>query len=159
MEPMINIALRAARKAGEFIVRCSDDLDRYEVKAKGVNDFVTEVDLRAEQEVIQLLRKSYPRHAFLAEESGLTGDADAEYRWVIDPLDGTTNFIRGIPHYAVSIACLHRGQIEHDVSLAAQEERPERVLQLAREERNAQGVFQRQDRGSSQAVPTRVSGA
>ncbi|MEH6635705.1 MAG: inositol monophosphatase family protein [Halioglobus sp.] len=117
MEPMINIALRAARKAGENIVRASDDLDRFEVKAKGVNNFVTEVDINAEQEIIYHLRKAFPDHAFLGEESGLTGSEDAEYRWVIDPLDGTTNFIRGIPHYAVSIACLHKGKPEHAVVL------------------------------------------
>ncbi len=115
MEPMINIALRAARKAGEFIVRASDDLDRFEVMAKGVNNFVTEVDIKAEQDIIYHLNKAFPDHAILAEESGLTGSADAEYCWVIDPLDGTTNFIRGIPHYAVSIACLHKGKLEHAV--------------------------------------------
>lgn len=115
MEPMINIALRAARKAGENIVRASDDLDRFEVKAKGVNNFVTEVDINAEQEIIYHLKKAYPDHAILGEESGLTGSEDAEYRWVIDPLDGTTNFIRGIPHYGVSIACLYRGKLEHAV--------------------------------------------
>ncbi len=115
MEPMINIALRAARKAGEKIVRASDDLERVEVQAKGVNNFVSDVDIAAEKEIIYHLQKAYPDHAFLAEESGLSGDEDAEYRWLIDPLDGTTNFIRGIPHYAVSIACLHRGKLEHAV--------------------------------------------
>jgi myo-inositol-1(or 4)-monophosphatase len=115
MEPMINIALRAARKAGEGIVRASDELHRFEVKAKGVNNFVTDVDMNAEREIIYHLHKAYPDHAILGEESGLIGDENAEYRWVIDPLDGTTNFIRGIPHYAVSIACLHRGRIEHAV--------------------------------------------
>jgi myo-inositol-1(or 4)-monophosphatase len=115
MEPMVNIALRAARKAGENIVRASDDLDRVEVQAKGVNDFVTEVDIAAEQEIIYQLQKAYPDHAILGEESGLVGDENAEYRWVIDPLDGTTNFVRGIPHYAVSIACLHKGKLEHAV--------------------------------------------
>lgn len=115
MEPMINIALRAARKAGENIVRASDELHRVEVKAKGVNDFVTEVDVNAEREIIYHLQKAYPDHAILGEESGLIGSADAEYRWVIDPLDGTTNFVRGIPHFAVSIACLYRGKIEHAV--------------------------------------------
>lgn len=117
MEPMINIALRAARKVGENIVRASDDLDRFEVKAKGVNNFVTEVDESAEQELIYHLQKAYPDHAVLGEETGLHGSEDAEYRWVIDPLDGTTNFIRGIPHFAVSIACLHRGKLEHAVVL------------------------------------------
>lgn len=115
MEPMINIALRAARKAGENIVRASDDLHRFEVKAKGVNNFVTEVDLNAEREIIYHLQKAYPDHAILGEESGLIGNENAEYRWVIDPLDGTTNFVRGIPHYAVSIACLYRGKVEHAV--------------------------------------------
>ncbi|MFT4518302.1 MAG: myo-inositol-1(or 4)-monophosphatase [Halioglobus sp.] len=115
MEPMINIALRAARKAGENIVRASDDLHRFEVKAKGVNNFVTEVDINAEQEIIYHLQKAYPDHAILGEESGLTGSEDAEYCWIVDPLDGTTNFIRGIPHYAVSIACTYRGKLEHAV--------------------------------------------
>lgn len=115
MEPMITIALRAARKAGEGIVRASDDLERLEVREKGVNDFVTEVDVRAEQEVIYHLRKAYPAHAILGEETGLSGSADAEYCWIVDPLDGTTNFVHGIPHYAVSIACMYRGRLEHAV--------------------------------------------
>jgi len=115
MEPMINIALRAARKAGENIVRASDDLHRFEVKAKGVNNFVTEVDINAEREIIYHLQKAYPDHAILGEESGLIGNEESEYRWIIDPLDGTTNFIRGIPHYAVSVACMYRGKIEHAV--------------------------------------------
>ncbi|MEM9254552.1 MAG: inositol monophosphatase family protein [Pseudomonadota bacterium] len=115
MEPMVNIALRAARKAGEKIVRASDELERFEVKSKGVNDFVTEVDVSAEQELIYHLQKAFPEHAVLGEESGLIGDADAEYCWVIDPLDGTTNFIHGIPHYGISIACLHKGRPEHAV--------------------------------------------
>ncbi len=115
MEPMINIALRAARKAGENIVRASDDLDRIDVVAKGVNDFVSEVDIAAEKDIVYQLQKAYPEHAILGEETGLTGSEDAAYRWVIDPLDGTTNFARGIPHYAVSIACLHKGKLEHAV--------------------------------------------
>ena len=115
MEPMINIALRAARKAGENIVRASDDLDRFEVKAKGVNNFVTEVDINAEKDIIYHLHKAFPDHAIQGEETGLSGDEDAEYRWIIDPLDGTTNFIRGIPHYGVSLACLHKGKLEHAV--------------------------------------------
>jgi myo-inositol-1(or 4)-monophosphatase len=115
MEPTINIALRAARKAGENIVRASDELHRFEVKAKGINNFVTEVDINAEREIIYHLQKAYPDHAILGEECGLVGDEDAEYRWIIDPLDGTTNFIRGIPHYGVSIACLYRGKVEHAV--------------------------------------------
>jgi myo-inositol-1(or 4)-monophosphatase len=115
MEPMITIALRAARKAGENIVRASDDLERFEVRAKGINNFVSDVDVAAEKEIIYHLHKAYPEHAILGEETGLTGSEDAPYRWVIDPLDGTTNFLRGIPHYAVSIACLHKGKLEHAV--------------------------------------------
>ena len=115
MEPMINIALRAARKAGENIVRASDDLERFEVRAKGVNNFVSDVDIAAEKEIIYHLHKAYPDHAILGEETGLSGSEDADYRWVIDPLDGTTNFVRGIPHYAVSIACLYKGKLEHAV--------------------------------------------
>jgi myo-inositol-1(or 4)-monophosphatase len=115
MEPMINIALRAARKAGENIVRASDDLERFEVRAKGVNNFVSDVDIAAEKEIIYHLHKAYPDHAILGEETGLSGSEDADYRWIIDPLDGTTNFVRGIPHYAVSIACLYKGKLEHAV--------------------------------------------
>ncbi|MBT6125839.1 MAG: inositol monophosphatase, partial [Halieaceae bacterium] len=115
MEPMINIALRAARKAGENIVRASDDLDRFDIVAKGVNDYVSEVDINAEQEIIYHLQKAYPDHAILGEETGLSGDENADYRWIIDPLDGTTNFTRGIPHYAVSIACLFKAKLEHAV--------------------------------------------
>ena len=90
MEPMINIALRAARKAGENVVRASDDLDRIDVVAKGVNDYVSEVDIMAEQESIYHLQKASPDHAILGEETGLTGSDEAEYQWIIDPLDGTT---------------------------------------------------------------------
>ena len=115
MEPMVTIALRAARKAGDLIVRASDELDRVGHQAKGVADYVTEVDIAAEQEILYQLNKAYPDHAFLAEESGQTGNAQSDHLWVIDPLDGTSNFMRGIPHYAVSIACLHRGKIEHAV--------------------------------------------
>lgn len=115
MEPMAKIALRAARKAGEIIVRASDDIDRIEIEQKSANDFVTEIDKAAEREIIYQLQKTYPDHAILGEESGHLGAEDAEYQWVIDPLDGTTNFVRGIPHYAISIACLRNGQAEHAV--------------------------------------------
>jgi myo-inositol-1(or 4)-monophosphatase len=115
MEPMTTIALRAARKAGELIVRASDDMERISPKAKGAADFVTEVDLAAEKEILYHLRKAYPDHAFLCEESGRSGEDGAEFEWIIDPLDGTSNFLRGIPHYAVSIACLKNGKLEHAV--------------------------------------------
>lgn len=117
MEPMSHIALRAARKAGELIARATEDLDLIDVESKSANDFVSEVDRAAEREIIYHLSKAYPDHAFLAEEGGESGNAESEYRWIIDPLDGTTNFVRGIPHFAVSIACEYRGKIEHAVVL------------------------------------------
>jgi len=107
---MVNIAVRAARGAGTIIARNADRLDRVEVERKGSNDFVTEVDRLAEQEIIQTLKRAYPSHAVIGEESG--GEADSDYVWVIDPLDGTTNFLHGFPHFAVSIALLHRGTID-----------------------------------------------
>ena len=117
MQPMLTIALRAARKAGEIIARSVEQLDKVRVDEKSSNNFVTEVDRASEKEIIYHLKKAYPDHAFLGEESGASGAADAEYRWIIDPLDGTTNFIHGIPHFAVSIACEYRGQLEHAVVL------------------------------------------
>jgi myo-inositol-1(or 4)-monophosphatase len=115
MEPTATIALRAARKAGDLIVRASDDMDRVGFRTKGAADYVTDIDIAAEKEILYHLNKAYPEHRFLCEESGLSGNEDSEYTWIIDPLDGTSNFMRGIPHYAVSIACLHRGKIEHAV--------------------------------------------
>lgn len=117
MEPMTNIALRAARKAGELIVRASDDMERVAVRMKNLNDYVSEVDELAEQEIVKHLGRAYPDHAILGEETGRSGPENADFVWVIDPLDGTTNFVRGIPHYAVSIACLHKGKLEHAVVL------------------------------------------
>ena len=115
MEPTASMALRAARKAGDLIVRASDDMDRVGYQAKAAADFVTEVDIAAEQEILYQLGKAYPEHRFLCEESGVSGNEGSDYTWVIDPLDGTSNFLRGIPHYAISIACSHRGKIEHAV--------------------------------------------
>jgi myo-inositol-1(or 4)-monophosphatase len=113
MQPLLNIAVRAARRAGEVIVRSLPRLESLEVSAKGRNDFVSEVDRAAEREIIAVISKAYPRHAFLCEESGRTGEG--ETRWIVDPLDGTTNFLHGFPTFAVSIACEHRGRLEHAV--------------------------------------------
>jgi myo-inositol-1(or 4)-monophosphatase len=113
MHPMLNTAVKAARRAGAVINRASLDLDRLTVRTKRANDFVSEVDHAAEQAIIETLLEAYPKHAILAEESGVTGDS--EYQWVIDPLDGTTNFLHGFPQYAVSIALLHRGQLSQAV--------------------------------------------
>ena len=117
MEPMLNIALRAARQAGEIVARATEQLDTLEVKEKSVNDFVTEIDQQAEREVIYHISKAHPDHGFLGEEGGLQGNPNSDYQWIIDPLDGTTNFIHGIPHFAVSLACLYKGQLEHAVIL------------------------------------------
>ncbi|MEW5756055.1 MAG: inositol-1-monophosphatase [Pseudomonadota bacterium] len=110
MNPMLNIAIRAARKAGDVIARSLDTVDRLDVVSKSRNDFVSEVDQRAEQEIISILRKAYPDHAILAEESG--NQQGNEFQWIIDPLDGTTNFLHGFPQFAVSIGLLHKDRIE-----------------------------------------------
>jgi myo-inositol-1(or 4)-monophosphatase len=117
MEPMLNMALRAARKAGELIEQALERVDLVHIEEKGRNDFVSEVDRKAEREIVYTLSKAYPDHRFVGEEGGSTGPADAEYEWIIDPLDGTTNFLHGIPHFAVSIACKYRGTLQHAVVL------------------------------------------
>src|SRR5688572_28741540 len=113
---LLNIAVRAARNAGEIIVRSMNRLESLQITSKGRNDFVTEVDQAAEREIIAHIRKLYPKHSFLAEESGqIDGGDGGETVWIIDPLDGTTNFLHGFPTFAVSIACQVRGTIEHAV--------------------------------------------
>jgi len=112
MHPLINIAVRAARKAGDLIVRNIDRGPNLDVSAKSRNDFVSEVDRAAEAEIISVIRKSYPQHGILAEESGRSSAGNDEYVWIIDPLDGTTNFLHGFPQYSVSIACEHNGRPE-----------------------------------------------
>jgi myo-inositol-1(or 4)-monophosphatase len=113
---MLNTAIKAARSAGSIINRASLDLDLLKVNTKSPNDFVTEVDHKAEAIVIETLLGAYPGHGILAEESGSThGAKDSEYVWIIDPLDGTTNFIHGFPFYAVSIALAFRGQVQQAV--------------------------------------------
>jgi myo-inositol-1(or 4)-monophosphatase len=117
MHPMLNTAIKAARRAGHIINRASLESERIQVTRKGARDYVTDVDHASEQAIIDILQTAYPDHAFLAEESGQTNapkdGSVAEYEWVIDPLDGTTNFIHGMPIYAVSIAVRHRGQVMH----------------------------------------------
>jgi myo-inositol-1(or 4)-monophosphatase len=112
---LLNIAVRAARNAGEIIVRSMNRLESLQITSKGRNDFVTEIDQAAEAEIIGLIKKHYPKHSFLAEESGETQGDDRETVWIIDPLDGTTNFLHGFPVFSVSIACQHRGKLEHAV--------------------------------------------
>lgn len=114
MQPMLNIAIRAARRAGDFILRKINKLPELQVEVKARNDYVSEVDRQAEVWIIEELLKAYPDHGILAEESGEI-TSDSEFRWIIDPLDGTTNYLHGFPHYAISIACEHRGKLEHAV--------------------------------------------
>ncbi|MGH8227094.1 MAG: inositol monophosphatase family protein, partial [Steroidobacteraceae bacterium] len=109
----LNIAVRAARRAGEVIVRSLNRIEGLEVTSKSHNDFVTEVDRTAEREIMAIVRRAYPDHAFLAEESGASGTGETV--WIIDPLDGTTNFLHGFPVFAVSIACQQKGRLEHAV--------------------------------------------
>jgi myo-inositol-1(or 4)-monophosphatase len=117
MHPMLTVAVRAARRAGRIINRASVDLEQLQIARKQRNDFVTEVDHASEQAIIETLLGSFPDHAILAEESGHTADKaqasvqEAENVWIIDPLDGTTNFIHGFPQYAISIALMQRGVV------------------------------------------------
>ena len=113
MHPTLNIAIKAARRAGQIINRASLDLDRVKVSVKQQHDFVTEVDRAAENAIIDVIREAYPDHAILAEESGASGHS--EFEWIVDPLDGTTNFIHGFPQYAVSIALAQNGVLSQAV--------------------------------------------
>ena len=110
MHPMLTIAVKAARRAGSVINRAARDLDGLSVERKSRNDFVTDTDRNAERAIIDVLARAYPDHAILAEESGHSGGGagKSEYTWIIDPIDGTTNFIHGFPQYAVSIALQHK---------------------------------------------------
>lgn len=114
MHPMLNIGIRAAYAAGDHIIRYLDRVQDIPVNSKGRNDFVTEVDRQAETIIIDTILKSYPNHSILAEESGQQSH-DNEYLWVIDPLDGTTNFLHGFPQFAVSIALKFRGELDQAV--------------------------------------------
>lgn len=116
LHPMLNIAIKAARAAGSIINRAALDLEIVQVGRKGPNDYVSEVDRAAEQAIIDILLEAYPGHAILAEESGRErGAKDSEFMWIIDPLDGTTNFLHGFPVYAVSIALAFRGVVQQAV--------------------------------------------
>jgi len=113
MQPLLNIAIRAARRAGDLIVRNVDRVPSLDVRSKSRNDFVSEIDQAAERDIIETIRRSHPDHGFLGEESGRSGGD--EFLWIIDPLDGTTNFLHGFPTFAVSLACEYRGRLEHGV--------------------------------------------
>jgi myo-inositol-1(or 4)-monophosphatase len=113
MHGMVNIAIRAARRAGELMIRQLNQLESLKVTEKGKNEFVTQVDKAAEAAIIEIIRDHHPDHAILAEESGAAGDH--EFQWIIDPLDGTTNYVHGFPVFSVSIAVTYRGELEHGV--------------------------------------------
>jgi myo-inositol-1(or 4)-monophosphatase len=112
LHPLLNIAVRAARKAGNLITKTYETPDAVEASQKGSNDFVTNVDRDAERLIIEIIRKSYPNHTIIAEESGELAGSEPDVQWVIDPLDGTTNFIKRLPHFAVSIAVRVKGRTE-----------------------------------------------
>lgn len=114
MHPMLNIAVRAARAAGNVITRGFENRDDLDIEMKGVQDFVTKIDKEAELTIIQSIQKSYPDHSFIGEEGSAIKGND-EFTWIIDPLDGTSNFIAGIPHFAVSIALLYKGKVDQAV--------------------------------------------
>ncbi|HAS8613170.1 TPA: inositol-1-monophosphatase [Vibrio vulnificus] len=112
MHPMLNIAIRAARKAGNHIAKSLENVEKIESTLKGTNDFVTNVDKEAETIIIDTIKSSYPEHCIVAEENGLINGKDKDVQWIIDPLDGTTNFVKGLPHLAVSIAVRIKGKTE-----------------------------------------------
>ncbi len=117
MHPIVNIAVRAARRAGNLIANAVEQVDRLDITEKASNDFVTEVDLQAEEAIIGIIHEYYPNHGILGEESGeqAGGKDGKDYQWIIDPLDGTTNFLHGFPQFAVSIGLSYKGRMEHAV--------------------------------------------
>lgn len=114
MEPLLNIAVTAARLAGDIIIRYMDQVERLKITEKGLHDYFSEVDIKAEQAIINTIHKAYPTHSIMAEESG-SYDDDADSVWIIDPLDGTSNYLHGFPFFSVSIALQVKGRIEHGV--------------------------------------------
>jgi len=115
MHAVVNIALRAAREASDIIVQASDRLDRIKIFEKGTNDYVTNIDHEVEALLIAAIQKAYPEHSFLGEESGLIEGEDKSTIWYIDPIDGTRNFIRGFPHFCISMACVKNNKVQHAV--------------------------------------------
>lgn len=113
MHPLLNVAVMAARRAGSTLIKKMVNLDKLKVEQKGHNDFVSDADRAAEKAVIACIHKHYPDHSILAEESGASGDSDTI--WIIDPLDGTTNYLHGFPVWAVSIGVQEKGRMEHAV--------------------------------------------
>ena len=115
MHPIAHIAENAARSAGSIVLKASERMDKVKIIEKGTHDFTTDIDILAEQSIIHTIHNAYPHHKIIAEESGESEQDNDESVWIIDPIDGTTNFIHGLPHYAISIAYQYRGKIEHGV--------------------------------------------
>lgn len=118
MNPILNTALKAARKAGNMMTRAAGNLSAVKVDSKAFNDFVSDIDRESERIILDILTEAYPHHKITTEETGSHGNAKAEYEWIIDPLDGTTNYLHGHPQYAVSMALLHKGQLQEALVFA-----------------------------------------
>lgn len=112
MHPILTIAKRAAFAAGDIMTAAFAQSQHLEISEKSPNNFVSNADMATEAAAIAAIRKAYPDHRIISEESGESGNADSEYRWVIDPIDGTTNFIKGLPHFAISLAVFKNGKLE-----------------------------------------------
>ena len=112
MNPVLNTAVKAARRAGDMMLRAANNLPAVKIDSKAFNDFVSDVDRTAEEIIREILQEAYPRHKITAEEGGSSGPEKAEYEWIIDPLDGTTNYLHGHPQYAISMALLHKGVLQ-----------------------------------------------
>lgn len=115
MHPYLNIAIKAARKAGEVIARAQQDLNKLHIQEKSPHDFVSNIDQKAEAIIRDIIQQAYPSHSILGEEEGIQENADTETWWVIDPIDGTQNFIKGLPFFCVSIAIKEQGKLSHAV--------------------------------------------
>lgn len=116
MHPLVNIGVKAARKAGRIILQSLDQPDKIQIEEKGLNDYVTQVDKACEDEIKYIIHKAYPNHSILGEETGLTQKNNTDdITWIIDPLDGTTNFIHGFPQFCISIGIMEKGRIEHGI--------------------------------------------
>ena len=114
MQPMVNIALRAARRAGQIIVRAMDRIETLSVEEKAKNDLVSDVDRHAEAVIVESILRAYPDHGILGEESGSTNPG-AEFTWIVDPLDGTSNYLKSIPHVCISIGIMKGAALEHGI--------------------------------------------
>ena len=112
MNPILNTAVKAARRAGDMMLRAANNLPAVKIDSKAFNDFVSDVDRTAEEIIREILQEAYPQHKITAEEGGSSGPEKAEYEWIIDPLDGTTNYLHGHPQYAISMALLHKGVLQ-----------------------------------------------